>query len=160
MAATIAATKNKAAGFRLTKTSLKRKPVQEREIESDDAEASEHQQGPQNDQQAARGHLQRVHVRAEAAVKLEEALDAKRSQQEGHRQAERIHGQQQDALRDRALRGRQPEDDRQDRAHARRPAESEGKPDHERPPGSAAPLYSMQAGVGIERLDLEDPGQV
>src|SRR5579883_2211954 len=133
MAATIAATKNKAAGFRFTKTSLKRKPVQEREIARDEAEA---------------------------AVKLEEALDAKRSQQEGHRQAERIHGQQQDALRDRALRGRQPEDDRQDRAHARRPAESEGKPDHERPPGSAAPLYSMQAGVGIERLDLEDPGQV
>src|SRR5579885_1908548 len=81
MAAPIPDTKNKAAGFRFTKTSLKRKPVQEREISRDDAEASEHQQGPQNDQQAARGHLQRVHVRAEAAVKLEEALDAKRGQQ-------------------------------------------------------------------------------
>src|SRR6516225_1478429 len=129
MAATIAATKNRAAGFRFTITSqtsreksnglrkahvsypgiasampevtpfsiaplagcscdsdsfrspLKRKPVQEREIARDDGEASQHQQSAQDDQQSAAGHFERMHVRAEAAVKLEKALDAERSQQ-------------------------------------------------------------------------------
>ena len=52
---------------------------------------------------AAAGHFESMHVRAEAAVKLEKALHQKRCHQKRHGQSKRIYREQQDAFHQRIL---------------------------------------------------------
>ena len=83
-----------------------------------------------------------------------------RSQQEGHCQSHRINRQQQDPLGHGVLGRGKAQDDGQDRAHARRPAKSKGKADQKCSPGRAAALHAVQPRVGVQRLDLEQAGQM
>src|SRR5580693_5608680 len=101
-----------------------------------------------------------MHVDAEAAVKLEKALEQERSQQEWHGESQRIDREQRDAFGDRVLGGGESQNDGQDRSHARGPAEGESETNHERSPGGAAAFYAVQSCIGVESFDLEYSGQV
>src|SRR6185437_495003 len=101
-----------------------------------------------------------MHMSAEPAIESQEALNAQRGQEEWYRQSQRIDGQQKDALAHRVLLRRQIQDGRQDGADARGPSEGECEADYKRSPGRAAALNVVHAPVGVQRLDLENPGQM
>src|SRR5215813_5588924 len=101
-----------------------------------------------------------MHVRTKTAVELQKALDAQRSQKKRNRQSQRINSEQEDALGDGVLRRSESQDHRQNRPHARSPAEGEGKADQERTTHRASALHSVQPFVRIERLDAQQSGQM
>src|SRR5271155_597502 len=58
-------------------TCLQSEAVEERKPIRNQGKAANHEQHAERDQQRARGHFQRVHARAEAAVKLQKTLHQK-----------------------------------------------------------------------------------
>src|ERR1039458_2284827 len=153
MSATTNATTTSARGLRFTENTpftileptpvLQGKTVQERKPIRNQGKAAQHQQHSERDQQGTRGYFQRVHVRAEAAVKLQKALHQKRRQQKRHSQSKRIYREQQDPLDQRILFSGDGEDRGQDRDRTRRPAEGKRKTDHERANRSTASFHAM-----------------
>src|SRR5271166_70002 len=104
--ATTRATMTRMIGSRFTKELLsERESIQKRQVIRNDGEASQDQQHAQRNQQCAAGNFDGMHVDAEAAVELEEALDPERGQQKWHGQSQRIDGQQHDSFCNRVLGG-------------------------------------------------------
>ena len=99
-------------------------------------------------------------MRPETAVKLEKALDAERSEQEGHRQPQRIYREQQNALEHRILCRGKAQDHGQDGPHTRGPAEGKGEANHESSSHGAPALHVVQTLVSVQRVDAEDSGQM
>src|SRR5271170_8321580 len=108
-----------------TISTSQRKPVQERKPIRNQSKAADNKQYSKPDHQGARRHFQRMHMRAEAAVKLQKALHQKRSQQKRHSESERIDREQKDPFYQRVLFSGDGEDCGQDRAQARSPTEGE-----------------------------------
>src|SRR5258708_2838221 len=121
---------------------------------------SKNQQYPEDDEQAAAGDLNGVHVPSETPVELKETTDSQRSQEEWHGQTQRINSKEQDSFGDRILRSRQVKNGGQDGTDARSPAEGECKSNHKRSPCRAATLDPMQPLVGVKRVDPHDAGEV
>src|SRR5208337_3513761 len=82
-------------GSRFTASPLHRKAAEERQIVRQNRKSSENQQRAQHNQQSSAGQFQRVHVRPEAAVKLEEPPNPKRGQQKRDGQPHGVNRQQQ-----------------------------------------------------------------
>src|SRR6185369_8216203 len=99
-------------------------------------------------------------MRSKTAIELQEALDAKRRQQERNSEPQRINGQQQDSLKNRILSSRKTKDHGKNRSDARRPSESERKTDHERSPRCAAAFQLMQPRVRQQRFDMKNASEV
>src|SRR6185437_13789355 len=104
-----------------------------------------HQERSQRDQQHPAGHFHSVQVAPEAPIKLQETFHSQRGEQKRNRQAHGIDGQQRNSLDHRILRRRQPQNQRQDRSHARRPAKGEGEANDERAPRAASPFHLVHA---------------
>src|SRR3954470_11159979 len=101
-----------------------------------------------------------MQVRTEAAVKLQEAFHQERGQKEWYRQSQRVDGQQQDSFHQGCLFAGDIKNGGEDWAETWSPAESESEADDEGAKGRAAALHAVQACVGVQGLDFEDPRQV
>jgi hypothetical protein len=95
-------------------------------------------------------------VSTEAAIKLQEALNSERSEKKRNGQAERIDGKENDALDDRVLFGGESENDCQNGAYTRGPAEGESEADDKCAPRRASSLYLMQA---LSKNNDDDSGE-
>src|ERR1700733_13051781 len=101
-----------------------------------------------------------MHVRPEAAVEFQKALHQKRCQQKGHRQSQGIYRKQEYALHQRILFSGNSKDRGQDGAQAGSPAEGKSEADHEGADRSAAAFHTVEAGIGVESLDLENASEM
>src|ERR1700723_4517010 len=138
MSATAKATTIRVRGLRFTKSAPFKtrkparsqcKPVQERKPVRNHGKTSQHQQDSEGNQQTARGHFDRMHMRAEPAIKFKKALHTQCRQQERHCQAQRINREQNHAFRQSILRGSQGKDASKNRADEWSPAEGEREAD-------------------------------
>src|ERR1700704_6648144 len=101
-----------------------------------------------------------MHVRAEAAVKLEESLHQQRRQQKRYGQSQRIYRKQKNPLHHSVLLACDGEDRRQNWTEAGSPAEGKCESNNERADRRTAAFHTMQTRVGIKRLDLENTRQM
>src|SRR6266853_5544038 len=115
-------------------SSLQSKAIQKRKIAGNERKPPHNQQNPQRDQQASARDLHSVHVEFEAIIKLQKAFNAKRSQQERHRQSGRINRQKKNPLPNRILSGGESQHHGEDRTDAWCPSKSKCKANHKRSP--------------------------
>ena len=101
-----------------------------------------------------------MHVEFEPVVELKKALNAKRRNQEWHRETGRVNGKEENPLPYRILRGGKTEHDCEDRPNAGRPAKGECKSDNKCSPRRRAAFECVQARIGEQCFDLEDSGEV
>ncbi len=101
-----------------------------------------------------------MQVAAEAGIEAEKAIDPERGEKKRNRQPGRVNRQQQDSFENRVLRARQQKDSGQDGADARGPAKGEGKADEEGSERTGAAFEAVQTLVRIERVDLEESGEM
>jgi len=97
---------------------------------------------------------------AEACIKAQEALDAKRSQKEWYRQTRGIDSEKGNSLHERILGRREPEDYRQDRTDAGSPAKGKGEANQKCSSHGASALDPMEALVAIEGANGHEAGQM
>src|SRR5882762_9586216 len=125
------------------------KPVQKRKISRNHVEAPHYKQYAQHYQQRAAGYFQRVHMSLEAFVEDQKPLNPQRCQQERHRQAHRINGQQPYALENGVLLRRKGQDYCQYRPYAGRPTKGKSETNHQRAPWRRSTFNAMQPFIRV-----------
>src|SRR6185437_6435071 len=118
------------------------------------------QQESDQQQQHAGDLLDPMQVAAETGIEGGEAVEGDGGEQEGHGESSRIHGQQEDAVGNRALVGGQQQNRRQHGADAGGPAEGEGEAHREGAQAAAHADALVHALVAVERANADHAKQM